>query len=170
MKRRLYLKVLALVVAGMAVAGCGTGRSIEKRLADMPQRAMLITEVHDRGINLDSLESIYPSGLTRFGDSIPQGYLSAWRDFVMGMAQAMRSAGMDWDEPYRLSGRAYFSPDGRVDHYFYGWTGDRQPAEEWKTQFRGVLERYLASYRFAYPMEGRFAQCGGIHLTPASRP
>lgn len=163
---RIYFVMMQMVM-GMTLVSCGSTRSLEQTLASIPHRAMLVTEVHDFGINLDTLESIYPSGMNDFGDSIPKAYMQAWKDFVVGMAGAMRKAGMDWNEPYRLSGRAYFSPDGKVAHYFYTWTGDRQPSDEWKAQFRQVLEDYLSKFQFAYPMGRRFAQCGGIHLTPA---
>lgn len=167
MKHPLFYYITLIVLCFSVIESCGTSHSLEHKLNSMPQKAMLVAEVHDFGINLDTLESIYPSGMNDFGDSIPKAYMQAWKDFVVGMAGAMRKAGMDWNEPYRLSGRAYFSPDGKVAHYFYTWTGDRQPSDEWKAQFRQVLEDYLSNFQFAYPMGRRFAQCGGIHLTPA---
>ena len=133
----------------------------------MPQKAMLLSEVTEMGITLDTLETIYPSGMFILADSVPQEYMQSWMDFVQGLSGAMREAGMNWTEPYRLWGRAYFAPDGSVEHYFYAWSGDKKPTNEWQAQFREVLERYLANFRFAYPMNRRFAQCGGIRLTPA---
>lgn len=160
-------KTALIFGALLALAACGASRSLEKQLAKMPQKAMLLSEITEMGITLDTLETIYPSGMPLFGDSIPQGYMQSWMAFVQGLSGAMGEAGMNWTEPYRLWGRAYFAPDGTVEHYFYAWSGDRKPTEEWQTQFREVLERYLATFRFAYPMNRRFAQCGGIRLTPA---
>lgn len=168
MKHQALRITLMSSVMAVMLAGCSASQLIETKLNRMPHKAMLIDEVHDRGINLDTLESVYPSGMVRFGDSVPQAYMQAWTSFVQGLAGAMRQAGMDWSEPYRLWGRAYFSPEGKVDHYFYAWTGATQPADEWKAQFRQVLEDYLSTFRFAYPMGGRFAQCGGIALRPAN--
>lgn len=167
MKHPLFYYITLIMLCSSVIESCGTSQSLEHKLNSMPQKAMLVAEVRDRGIGLDTLESLYPSGLPMFGDSVPQAYVQAWKDFVVGLADALRQAGMDWDEPYRLWGRAYFSPDGKVAHYFYAWTGDRQPSDEWKAQFRQVLEDYLSNFQFAYPMGRRFAQCGGIRLTPA---
>lgn len=161
-------KTFALLTMGMIMVGCTANRSLEKQLAKMPQKAMLLSEVTEQGLTLDTLETIYPSGMLQWSaDSVPQEYMQSWMAFVQGLSSALREAGMNWTEPYRLWGRAYFAPDGSVDHYFYTWTGNSQPTEEWKTQFREVLEKYLSSYRFKYPMKQRFAQCGGVRLTPA---
>lgn len=158
---------IIILGAAMLFAACVASRSIEKQLAKMPQKAMLLSEVTEKGITLDTLETIYPSGMFILGDSVPKDYMQSWMAFVQGLSGAMREAGMNWTEPYRLWGRAYFAPDGTVEHYFYTWSGDRKPTNEWQVQFREVLERYLATYRFSYPMNRKFAQCGGIRLTPA---
>lgn len=165
--KRLLFKLVLVFCALATFAACSASRPLEKQLAKMPQKAMLLSEVTEMGITLDTLETIYPSGMFILGDSVPQEYMQSWMAFVQGLSGAMREAGMNWTEPYRLWGRAYFSPDGTVEHYFYTWSGDRKPTNEWQVQFREVLERYLATYRFAYPMNRRFAQCGGIRLTPA---
>ena len=163
------IKFLAAIALGAAMlfAACGASHSLEKKMAKMPQKAMLLSEVTEMGITLDTLETIWPSGMFILADSVPQEYMQSWMDFVQGLSGAMREAGMNWTEPYRLWGRAYFAPDGSVEHYFYAWSGDKKPTNEWQAQFREVLERYLANFRFAYPMNRRFAQCGGIRLTPA---
>ncbi len=157
----------ALLGAAMLFASCSASRSLEKQLAKMPQKAMLLSEVTDRGITLDTLETIWPSGMFILGDSVPQEYMQSWMAFVQGLSGAMREAGMNWTEPYRLWGRAYFAPNCTVEHYFYTFSGDKKPSDEWQSQFREVLEHYLGTYRFTYPMNRRFAQCGGIRLTPA---
>ncbi|MBR1851332.1 MAG: hypothetical protein IJ789_08205 [Bacteroidales bacterium] len=135
-------------------------------LLQLRSRAVLLPEAAELGLTLDSMEHHYPNGMQLLGDSIPQAYMQSWMAFVQGLSQALREAGIDWTENYRLWGRAFFAPDGSVDHYFYNWT--LPPDEEWQAQFRAVLEEYLSTFRFQYPMRQRFAQCGGIRLTPAS--
>ena len=54
-----------------------------------------------------------------------------------------------------------------VDYYVYQWSGDHQPGDEWKARFRTVVERYLATFRFAYTFNRRFSQCGSVVLRPA---
>ncbi len=137
-----------------------------KPLLQFPGRSVLLDEARAAGITLDTLETYYPSGMIVLGDSVPQGYMRSWMAFVQGLADALREADMDWTEPYRLWGRAFFAPDGSVDRYFYTWTGEMQPSDEWKALFRKVLENYLSHYRFTHPMHRRFAQCGGISLRP----
>ena len=161
-----FLAVLAL--GAMLLTGCGASKSLEKQLAKMPQKAMLLSEVTERGLTLDTLETVYPSGMFQWNaDSVPQEYMLSWQKFIYGLRNALIAEGMNWTEPYSLWGRAYFAPDGTVDHYFYTWRGQSQPTDEWKAQFREVLERFLATYRFEYPMNRRFAQCGGVSLRPA---
>lgn len=136
-------------------------------LSPLTTRAVLLPEAAAMGITLDTLEPYYPNGMSLLGDSVPQEYLMAWQQFVLGVRNALLEASMNWDEPYRLWGRAFFAPDGTVDHYLYNWNGSTQPSDEWKNQFREVLENYLDTFRYAYPMRRRFAQCGGIRFTPA---
>lgn len=135
-------------------------------LSPLTTRAVLLPEAAAMGITLDTLELYYPSGMFLLGDSVPQKYLMAWQQFVLGVRNALIEAGMNWNEPYRLWGRAFFAPDGTVDHYIYNWNGSPQPSDEWKNRFKDVLENYLDTFRFVYPMHRRFAQCGGIRFTP----
>ena len=135
-------------------------------LKPLKSRAVMMQEAKSYGLTLDTLEHYYPSGMLLFGDSVPQEYMQSWMNFVAGLRNALLQAGMNWEEAYRLWGRAFFAADGSVDQYIYTWTGDLQPPDEWQTKFREVLEQYLATYRFAYPMHRNFAQCGGIRLVP----
>ena len=135
-------------------------------LKSLKTRAVLREEAQEFGITLDTLEHYYPSGMFLLGDSVPQEYMQSWMDFVGGLRNALIKQGLNWTESYRLWGRAYFATDGSVDQYIYTWKGDLQPSDEWKAQFREVLEQYLATFRFAYPMHRCFAQCGSIRLTP----
>lgn len=159
----------ALFSSVLALTACDSGRNLSHRLDKLPGKAMLLTEAKERGITLEAMETLYPSGLPLFGDSVPAGYMQAWTGFFQGLVGEMRKSGMEWSEPYRFWGRAFFAPNGAVDHFFYQWNGKEgdNPAEEWNGQFRAVLERYLDTFCFEYPMEGRFAQCGGVILKPA---
>ena len=149
---------------------CGDSVRVEvvpwEALKPLKSRAVLREEAIELGLTLDTLEHYYPSGMLQFGDTVPQEYLQQWMNFVGGLRNALVKAGMNWTEAYRLWGRAFFAADGSVDQYFYSWTGEQQPSDEWKRMFREVLEQYLAIYRFEYPMHHNFAQCGGIQLVP----
>ena len=159
----------ALFCTVLGLAACGSGSNLAHKLDKLPGKAMLLTEAKERGITLEAMETLYPSGLPLFGDSVPAGYMQAWTGFFQGLVGEMRKSGMEWSEPYRFWGRAYFSPGGTVDYFFYQWAGKAggNPSEEWDGQFRAVLERYLDTFCFEYPMEGRFAQCGSVVLKPA---
>ncbi len=164
MTHHIIKSLAALAMGAMLLTGCGASKSLEKQLAKMPQKAMLLSEVTERGLTLDTLETVYPSGMSQWS---AQEYMLSWQKFIYGLRNALVAEGMNWTEPYSLWGRAYFAPDGTVAHYFYTWRGKSQPSDEWKAQFREVLERFLATYRFEYPMNRRFAQCGGVSLRPA---
>ena len=124
--------------------------------------AVPIDEARSLGFTFDTMEHYYPNGMELLGDSVPNEYINSWNDFVTGIGNALDLADLNWIDGYRLWGRAFFAADGSVDQYFYTWTGDTQPADWWKARFQKVLERYLATFRFAYPMRRNFAQCGGI--------
>lgn len=133
-------------------------------------RAVLIPELYELGLTLDTsgaLEHHYTTGVYLLGDSIPQQYMQAWQQFVLGLRNALIDAGMSWADVYRFWGRLFLAPDGSVDYYVYQWSGDHQPGDEWKAQFRTVVERYLATFRFAYTFNRRFSQCGSVVLRPA---
>lgn len=166
--KKVYLMGMVLGVM-VAIAACAGGKVLARKLQDLPGKAVTLAEIKKRGITLDAMEKLYPSGLLLYGDSVPSGYMQAWSGFFKGLAGEMRKSGMDWSVPYRLSGRAYFAPDGTVDHYFYAWTGkeETQPPEEWQERFGKVLEQYLDTFCFAYPLQRRFAQCGGVTFQPA---
>lgn len=167
MTHHIFKSLAVLALGAMLLAGCSTSKSLEKQLAKMPRKAMLLSEVKERGLTLDTLETIYPSGMFQWSaDSVPQEYVLSWQKFIYSLRNALVAEGMNWTETYNLWGRAYFAPDGSVDHYFYTWRGKSQPTDEWKAQFREVMERFLATYRFEYPMNRRFAQCGGVILQP----
>ena len=56
----------------MLMTGCGASKSLEKQLAKMSQKAMPLSEVTERGLTLDTLETIYPSGMSQWSaDSVP---------------------------------------------------------------------------------------------------
>ena len=167
MNRFLLLSVLFCLILGLSA--CNSRRNLSHRLDKLPGKAMLLTEVKEQGITLEAMEKLYPSGLPLFGDSVPAGYMQAWTGFFQGLVGEMHKSGMEWSEPYRFWGRAYFAPGGTVDHFFYQWVGkaNGNPSEEWDGQFRAVLECYLDTFCFGYPMKGRFAQCGGVILKPA---
>ena len=160
--------LLSVAVAALLVSmtACRSGMTLTRQLEKMPTKAMLVSEAEARGVTLDTMETIYPNGLQFFGDSVPNAYWQSWADFCTGLVKELGDAGMAWNEPYRLWGRVYFSPDGKVEHYFYKWTGQLIPTEEWQVQFKEVLERYLAQFQFTYPMNRRFSQCGRVRVAP----
>ena len=157
-----------LICVAVVFMACRSGRALSQKLECLPAKAMLLAEVKEQGITLEAMEELYPIGLPLFGDSVPAGYMRAWTGFVQGLAGEMRGAGMEWSETYRFWGRAYFAPDGSVDHFFYQWTGKdgNIPTEEWRERFHAVLGCYLDTFRFDFPMNRRFAQCGGVVLKP----
>lgn len=170
--KNVYTKALyavAIFCLSIVCLACGGTKTLSEKLDRLPGRAVLIADAKAQGITLSAMEALYPNGLPFAGDSVPAGYVQEWRGFVQGLARALRDSGMVWNEPYYLWGRAYFAPDGKVDHFFYHWTdktGNR-PTADWQARFGRVAEAYVASFRFGYSMNRRFAQCGGVLLQPA---
>jgi hypothetical protein len=108
----------ALFCTVLGLAACGSGSNLAHKLDKLPGKAMLLTEVKEQGITLEAMEKLYPSGLPLFGDSVPAGYMQAWTGFFQGLVGEMRKSGMEWSEPYRFWGRAYFASGGTVDYFF----------------------------------------------------
>ena len=158
--------IIAIICLLAVFIACRSGMPLAKQLKKMPSKAMLVSEAEACGFTLDTMTTIYPNGLSFFGDTVPKKYLQSWTDFCVGLGSELSDAGLKSVQPYRLWGRVYFAPDGTVEHYFYKWLGNRQPDAEWQKQFKKVLEAYLNKFQFTYPMNRRFAQCGVVQLEP----
>ena len=57
MQHHIIKSLAVLALGAMLLAGCGASKSLEKQLASMPQKAMLLSEVTERGLTLDTLET-----------------------------------------------------------------------------------------------------------------
>ena len=72
MQHHIIKSLAVLALGAMLMTGCGASKSLEKQLAKMSQKAMPLSEVTERGLTLDTLETIYPSGMSQWSaDSVP---------------------------------------------------------------------------------------------------
>lgn len=73
MNRAFIWCVLFCTVLGFAA--CHSGRNLSNKLDKLPGKAMLLTDVKERGITFEALETLYPSDSPLFGDSVPDKYI-----------------------------------------------------------------------------------------------
>lgn len=73
MNKAFLWSVLFCLILGFAA--CNSGRNLSHRLDKLPGKAMLLTEAKERGITLEAMETLYPSGLPLFSGSVSDRYI-----------------------------------------------------------------------------------------------
>ncbi len=164
--KKTLLAVATIVLIALATS-CKSEMFLAKKLEKLPTNVITPAELR-KNYNIEpaAVEAIYPSGLESFGDTIPQTYLDEWYRFLMDMGKALKKADMKWDKEYRLWLRGHYSADGSVDYFFYNFLGNDMPSIEWETQFQKVIKEYIKTFRFNYPINRKFSQCGSAVLPP----
>ena len=163
MKKTLFS--VATIVLIMLATSCKSDMFLAKKLEKLPTNVITPAElIKNHNINVAEVEKLYPSGLESFGDTIPQAYLDEWTRFLFGIGDALTKAGLEREKDYRLWLRGHFSADGSVEYFFYNFFGQNTPSAEWETQFREVIKEYVKTFRFNYPINRKFSQCGSALL------
>ena len=163
MKRTLF--GVAAIVLIMLATSCKDDMFLTKKLEKLPTNVITPAElIKNHNINVAEVEKLYPSGLESFGDTIPQAYLDEWRRFLFGMCNALTKAGLEREKDYRLWLRGHYSADGSVEYFFYNFLGQDMPSPEWEAQFQEVMKEYIKTFRFNYPINRKFSQCGSAIL------
>lgn len=162
--KKALLAVATIVLIALA-SSCKNEIFLAKKLEKLPTNVITPAELHNNyNINAAEVEKLYPSGLESFGDTIPQAYLDEWTRFIMDMGKALEKAGLEREKDYRLWLRGHYSADGSVDYFFYNFLGQDMPSPEWEAQFQEVIKEYIKTFRFNYPINRKFSQCGSARL------
>ena len=163
MKRTLF--GVAAIVLIMLATSCKSEMFLAKKLEKLPTNVITPADLRKNyNIETTTVEKLYPSGLESFGDTIPQAYLDEWTRFLMDMGKALEKAGLEREKDYRLWLRGHYSADGRVEYFFYNFLGKDLPSAEWEAQFQEVIKEYIKTFRFNYPINRKFSQCGSAIL------
>lgn len=162
--KKTLLAVATIVLIALA-SSCKNEMFLAKKLEKLPTNVITPAELHNNyNINAAEVEKLYPSGLESFGDTIPQAYLDEWTRFLIDMGKALTKAGLEREKDYRLWLRGHYSADGRVEYFFYNFLGKDLPSAEWEAQFQEVIKEYIKTFRFNYPINRKFSQCGSAIL------
>ena len=162
--KKALLAIATIVLIALA-SSCKNEMFLAKKLEKLPTNVITPAELHNNyNINAAEVEKLYPSGLESFGDTIPQAYLDEWTRFIMDMGKALKEADMKWEKDYRLWLRGHYSADGSVDYFFYNFLSNDLPSPEWEAQFQEVIKEYIKTFRFNYPINRKFSQCGSALL------
>lgn len=162
--KKALLAIATIVLIALA-SSCKNEMFLAKKLEKLPTNVITPAELHNNyNINAAEVEKLYPSGLESFGDTIPQAYLDEWTRFLMDMGKALKEADMKWEKDYRLWLRGHYSADGSVDYFFYNFLSNDLPSPEWEAQFQEVIKEYIKTFRFNYPINRKFSQCGSAIL------
>ena len=163
MKRTLF--GVAAIVLIMLATSCKSEMFLARKLEKLPTKVITPAELRKNyNINTADVEKLYPSGLESFSDTIPQAYLDEWTRFLMDMGKALTKAGLEREKDYRLWLRGHFSADGSVEYFFYNFLCNDAPSPEWEAQFQEVVKEYIKTFRFNYPINRKFSQCGSALL------
>lgn len=163
MKRTLF--GVAAIVLIMLATSCKSDMFLAKKLEKLPTNVITPAELRKNyNINTADVEKLYPSGLESFSDTIPQAYLDEWTRFIIDMGKALTKAGLEREKDYRLWLRGHFSADGSVEYFFYNFLCNDAPSPEWEAQFQEVVKEYIKTFRFNYPINRKFSQCGSALL------
>ena len=162
--KKALLAIATIVLIALA-SSCKNEMFLAKKLEKLPTNVTTPAELHNNyNINAAEVEKLYPSGLESFGDTIPQAYLDEWTRFLMDMGKALEKAGLEREKDYRLWLRGHYSADGSVEYFFYNFLGQDMPSPEWEAQFQEVIKEYIKTFRFNYPINRKFSQCGSAIL------
>ena len=162
--KKTLLAVATIVLIALA-SSCKSEMFLAKKLEKLPTNVITPADLYKNyNIKTTAVEKLYPSGLESFGDTIPQAYLDEWTRFIMDMGKALKEADMKWEKDYRLWLRGHYSADGSVDYFFYNFLGNDLPLPEWEAQFQEVIKEYIKTFRFNYPINRKFSQCGSARL------
>ena len=162
--KKTLLAVATIVLIALA-SSCKNEMFLAKKLEKLPTNVITPAELHNNyNINAAEVEKLYPSGLESFGDTIPQAYIDEWTRFLIDMGKALTKAGLEREKDYRLWLRGHYSADGRVEYFFYNFLGKDLPSAEWEAQFQEVIKEYIKTFRFNYPINRKFSQCGSAIL------
>lgn len=163
MKRTLF--GVAAIVLIMLATSCKSDMFLARKLEKLPTKVITPAELRKNyNINTADVEKLYPSGLESFSDTIPQAYLDEWTRFIIDMGKALTKAGLEREKDYRLWLRGHFSADGSVEYFFYNFLCNDAPSPEWEAQFQEVVKEYIKTFRFNYPINRKFSQCGSALL------
>ena len=163
MKKTLFS--VATIVLIVLATSCKSDMFLARKLEKLPTKVITPAELRKNyNINTADVEKLYPSGLESFSDTIPQAYLDEWTRFIIDMGKALTKAGLEREKDYRLWLRGHFSADGSVEYFFYNFLGQDMPSPEWEAQFQEVIKEYIKTFRFNYPINRKFSQCGSAIL------
>lgn len=163
MKRTLF--GVAAIVLIMLASSCKSDMFLARKLEKLPTKVITPADLRKNyNINTADVEKLYPSGLESFSDTIPQAYLDEWTRFIIDMGKALTKAGLEREKDYRLWLRGHYSADGSVEYFFYNFLGNDLPLPEWEAQFQEVVKEYIKTFRFNYPINRKFSQCGSAIL------
>lgn len=138
------------------------------------QIVMSTKKAIEMGINIDSLWTVYPhawqynketgtydsTGIV-FNEEEMVMFEASFREFVSGIASAMREKKFDWDTTYRWHLNAFFSENGYVELLNHNFVG-KEPAPKQVEQFEKILKAYIRKTPFTYTRGQKFGQCGTL--------
>ena len=145
---------IILVIATLLLAWCNARSQIVVHSG----------EIDSTKISVQTLDSIYPSGIVVF-DTILEQFTLAHTDLLKRMNRFLTEKGFLWEQPSLMHTRMYFSPAGALDYYIYT-TIPGQIKEDKQRQFEELLRQFFADYLFPIASPSGFSQCRPVMFQP----
>jgi len=122
------------------------------------------------GIDMGALEASYPPALSSgkdrgVFDGNSDAFIEAYHDMLREFGTYLRKNGFEWPAPTKEIHRIYFNENGGVDYFHFQLKGNNCSAMR-KEQYRSMLDKFVAQYRFPLPVDTKFSQCGSARFEP----
>ena len=138
------------------------------------QIVMSTKKATEMGIDIDSLWTVYPhawqynmetgtydsTGIVLNEEEMVM-FEASFREFVSGLASAMKEKKFSWDTTYRWHLNAFFSKNGYVELLIHNF-GGKEPSPKQVEQFEKILKAYIRKTPFPYTREQKFGQCSTL--------
>lgn len=131
------------------------------------QIALSLDAAQNRGIEVESLDSLYKSGVHSdpnqavFAEE-QNDYIKSYYAMLHDLSEFLNTNEFRWGGITRCFNRIYFNENGTVDYYIYEFE-EGQLSVERQEEFEQLLNEFIVDYQFPLTKNVKFAQCSAAN-------
>lgn len=89
-----------------------------------------------------------------------EAYNTAWKSYFNSLNKFLHENQFEWEDTVRCVVNIYFNETGRVDFFFYQFSGfDRED------EFAALVNKFISVSTFDFSVKRKFRQCGSVRFT-----
>lgn len=121
-------------------------------------------EADSLGINIFSLDSVYPSGVDSdstqavFGANLEE-YESAYINMFREVGKYLRMNDFMWGKNTKVMKHVYFNKEGMIDYFIFN---AKEMTSLQEAEFKRLMNEFSKTYKFSLAAPTGFRQCGPI--------